>query len=75
MAWILLVILVVATPWAFAYGPLFPWSAVKPGYDQVTLKRAVIYYPQGRPLNPAYLKVDEFLGEAESFHDLRLLID
>ncbi len=65
------VILLVATPWAFAYGPLFPWSVIKPGYEKVALQRADIFHPKGVPLDPAYLKVDEYLTQAESFHQLQ----
>jgi hypothetical protein len=68
---IVVAILVVATPWAFAYGPLFPWSAIKPGYEKVALQRADIFYPKRRTLDPAYLKVDDYLAEAETFHKLR----
>jgi hypothetical protein len=68
--WIAIAILVLVTPWAFAYGPLFPWSAIKPGYREVALQRADIFYPNGRSLDPAYLQVDHYLAEAESFHKL-----
>lgn len=54
----------------FPYGPLFPWSPVKPGYTHVSLERADVYYPAGRPLDPAYLRVDEFIRDSEKFHRL-----
>ena len=55
----------------FPYGPLFPWSPVKPGYEHLALARADIYYPKGSALDPSYRKVDEYIGESESFHGLR----
>lgn len=63
-------IVAVATPWAFAYGPLFPWSAITPGYETVALQRADIFHAKGVPLDAAYLQVDRYLAEAESFHKL-----
>src|SRR5690242_16723979 len=67
---LLLIILVLATPWAFAYGPLFPWSIVKPGYEKLSLRRADIFYAKGSKLDPAYLKIDDLMTEAEQFHQL-----
>src|SRR5437899_270554 len=32
---------------AFPYGPLFPWSPWKPGYEHLALQRADIYWPTG----------------------------
>lgn len=70
LAMITLGILILATPWAFAYGPLFPWSVIKPGYETLELKRADVYYPTGAKLEAAYRQVDEYLSEAERFHRL-----
>ena len=55
----------------FPYGPLFPWSPVKPGFEHVALGRADVYYPSGAPLDPAYLKLDEYLAESERFHQMK----
>lgn len=55
----------------FPYGPLFPWSPVKPGYDHVALARADIYYPAGTPLDPAYGKIDEYIADSERFHQMK----
>jgi hypothetical protein len=52
----------------FPYGPLFPWSPVKPGFEHLALQRADIYYPSGMTLDPAYRRVDEFIAESERFH-------
>jgi hypothetical protein len=53
-------------------GPLFPWSPVKPGYTHFTLHRADIYYPSGTTLEEAYRQVDNFIAEAETFHQLKM---
>ncbi len=70
LSWFVFVMALFITPWAFAYGPLFPWSAVKPGYTSLSLRRADVYYPKGRALDPAYLQIDRYLSEAEAFHHL-----
>jgi hypothetical protein len=55
----------------FPYGPLFPWSPVKPGYEHLALKRADVYFASGTALDPAYLKIDEYIAKSEEFHGLR----
>lgn len=65
-----LALLVFVTPWAFAYGPLFPWSPVKPGYATMSLARADVFYPTGANFPKAYSQVDQFVAEAEAFHKL-----
>lgn len=57
---------------AFPYGPLFPWSAWKPGYEKLELGRADVYYGTGQPLPDAYRHVDQYIREAELFHRLRM---
>jgi hypothetical protein len=64
-ALILLVLMV------FPYGPLFPWSPVKPGYDHLALARADVYYPVGTQLDPAYRRLDEYIGASETYHRLK----
>lgn len=59
------------TGWAFAYGPLFPYSIVKPGYSALKFQRAEVFYPKNQVLNAAYLQVDRYIQEAEQFDDLR----
>ena len=59
-----------AAGWAFAYGPLFPWSPITPGYGTLRLARSNIVFPRGQALDPAYLQVDQFLAEGETFHRL-----
>jgi hypothetical protein len=55
----------------FPYGPLFPWSPVKPGYDHVALARADVYYPAGTQLDPAYRRLDEYIAASEAYHRLK----
>lgn len=70
LARIIAAMLLLMVPWAFAYGPLFPWSAVRPGYQTLALARADIVYPKGSVIDPAYLRTDQILAEAELFHKL-----
>jgi len=53
--------------WSLPYGPLFPWSPFKPGYDHLTLARADVYWPKGRPLEPAYRRVDQMIEQTERY--------
>ena len=55
---------------AFPYGPLFPWSPWKPGYEHLALQRADIYWPTGTALQPAYRQFDELIARTEQFEDL-----
>jgi hypothetical protein len=70
--WIAVAIVIVAAAAAFLYGPLFPWSPVKPGYTRFILHRADIYYPSGSTLDESYKQVDSFIAEAEEFHRLKM---
>jgi hypothetical protein len=64
--------LLVAVLLAFPFGPLFPWSIWKPGYEHLALTRADIYYPSGRPLPKAFRELDREIEESERFHQLRV---
>jgi hypothetical protein len=59
---------------AFAclYGPLFPWSPIKPGYERLRLARADVYFGAGTHLDPAYRQLDHDISGAEQFHELKL---
>ncbi|HEV8144774.1 MAG TPA: hypothetical protein VGP79_00255 [Bryobacteraceae bacterium] len=57
---------------AFPYGPLFPWSPVKPGYEKTELTRADVYSSKGKPLDPAFRRVDEFIVQTEKLHQLAM---
>lgn len=67
---ILLAILLVVVLFSFPYGPLFPWSPVKPGYSHLTLKRADVFYKGA--LEPAYLNIDEYISGLEQTLLLRM---
>lgn len=64
---LLVLVLLAAFPW----GPLFAWSPVHPGYQQVRFSRAEVLYPDGTELDPGYLEVDEYVAIAENFHELK----
>jgi hypothetical protein len=55
---------------AFPYGPLFPWSPWKPGYDHLALQRADIYWPHGTSLPSAYREFDSLIAQTERFEQL-----
>jgi hypothetical protein len=69
--WFVLAIVIIGAA-GFLFGPLFPWSPLKPGYTHFTLHRADVYYPTGTTLDDAYLKLDSFIDEAEKFHQLKM---
>jgi hypothetical protein len=64
---VILALLLCVTSYALAYGPLFPWSPIQPGYTSISLKRADIVYPRRSRLDPSYMLVDRYVAEAESF--------
>lgn len=70
--WSALAIVVVIIAAAFCFGPLFPWSPVKPGYIHFTLHRADVYYPAGTTLDEPYKQIDSFIEAAEKFHKLKM---
>jgi hypothetical protein len=55
---------------AFPYGPLFPWSPWKPGYEHLALQRADIYWPTGAVLPDAYRDFDALIAQTERFVEL-----
>jgi hypothetical protein len=67
----ILSLIVLAFLAAFPCGPLFAWSPVHPGYQQMQFSRADVLYPNGAALDPAYRKVDSYVTEAEAFHDVK----
>jgi hypothetical protein len=50
---------------AFPFGPLFPWSPWKPGYERLSLTRADIFYPAGTTPKDVYRSVDVYISGAE----------
>lgn len=55
---------------ALPYGPLFPWSPWKPGYQSKALVHATVFWPKGQPVPPSFLEADTILEEATRFHGL-----
>jgi hypothetical protein len=66
----LLYVLVLIVLLAFPYGPLFPWSPIHPGYQELRFTRADVLYPTGMELPDAYTHVNEYIERAERFHRL-----
>ena len=56
---------------AFAYGPLLPWSPVKPGYNSAAFPRADVYFSRSGPMLDDYREIDSIMREAEIFHRLQ----
>lgn len=54
----------------FPYGPLFPWSPWKPGYEHLALGKADIYWPKGTVLPEAYRQFDDLIAQTERFEQL-----
>lgn len=55
---------------AFPYGPLFPWSPWKPGFEHLSLQRADVYWPRGSALPDAYRQLDALIAQTEGFEQL-----
>src|SRR5262245_10320838 len=55
---------------AFPFGPLFPWSPLKLGYNRTSYARADVYVGQQNQLSNDYGLVDQMMSEAERFHGL-----
>lgn len=55
---------------AFPFGPLLPWSPVKPGYAGVGYARAEVFHDRLAPLPEELGDVDGLLRDAEAFHHL-----
>lgn len=56
---------------AFPFGPLLPWSPIKPGYSEARYARADVYFNQNEPEPEDYRQVDQMMAEAEAFHQLK----
>jgi hypothetical protein len=69
--WMAAALLAMGTAAGFAYGPLFPWSVVKPGYQTIRSARAEVSWPEGAAIDPAYLAIDQMIAEGEAFQGMR----
>lgn len=56
---------------AFPFGPLLPWSPIKPGYGSVSYARADVYFNKNEAEPDGYRQVDQMMAEAEAFHGLK----
>lgn len=56
---------------AFPFGPLLPWSPIKPGYHVVSFAQSDVYFDEGAALLDDYRQLDQMMREAEGFHQLR----
>ena len=69
---LLLTVLVVAgIVYGFLFGPLFPYSPIKPGFSTLKLDRCDIVYPDNTRIAPEYATLEQLIQEAEQFHHLR----
>lgn len=59
--------LLLLAAWAFAFGPLFAWSPVHPGYDTQRLQRATIVYPASTLPAAALTGADAAVADVESW--------
>ncbi|GEM_PF-72302 len=48
------------------YGPLFPWSPLKPGYTHIPLDHSVIYTAKPEQLHPQYRETGRMMKNNES---------
>lgn len=55
---------------AFPFGPLLPWSPIKPGYHTISFARSDVYSNEGAALLDDYRLLDQMMREAEEFHQL-----
>lgn len=56
---------------AFPFGPLLPWSPIKPGYNSVSYAHADVFFNKNEPEPGDYQQVDQMMAEAEAFHGLK----
>lgn len=56
---------------AFPFGPLLPWSPIKPGYSTVSYAHADVSFNKNEPEPDDYRLVDQMIAEAEAFHHLQ----
>ncbi len=58
---------------AFPFGPLMPWSPVKPGYHRVSYASADVYLGGGDNQLGDYGGVEKMMRDAEKFHRMEYL--
>ncbi|MDD5065456.1 MAG: hypothetical protein PHF84_00270 [bacterium] len=55
----------------FLYGPLLPWSPLRPGYHQIRSRKAVVFIRDKNKLDPVYHTIDRIMAEAEKLYGLK----
>jgi hypothetical protein len=68
-----LTVLVFALSMAFPFGPLLPWSPLKPGYHAISYASADVYFSGPDEQLGDYGAVDQIMREAETFHRMKYL--
>jgi len=63
------VFLLLVTLYLF-WGPLFPWSPIKPGFKKIESSGATVYITEFNGESEVY-KLDDIIEEAEIFHGMR----
>jgi len=58
---------------AFPFGPLLPWSPVKPGYDTIGYASADVYLSGNNDQPGDFGGVDQMMRAAEAFHQMKYL--
>src|SRR5262249_30858820 len=58
---------------AFPFGPLLPWSPVKPGYHMISYASADVYLGGDNNQPGEYGDVDQMMRAAEAFHRMKYL--
>jgi hypothetical protein len=58
---------------AFPFGPLLPWSPVKPGYHTAGYASADVYFSDAEDQLGDYGDVDRMMRDAEAFHRMKYL--
>lgn len=66
--------------YSFLFGPLFAWSAIKPGYDEQSHQRASVFFPRGTAQSRSYVSLDQWMNQVEQFvqlkfqHPIRIIV-
>ena len=56
--------------YALLFGPLFAFSPLKSGFNELRLGRCKVSYPSGATPDPAYSQLDNLMAQTEAFHRL-----
>ena len=56
--------------YALLFGPLFAFSPLKSGFNELRLGRCKVSYPRGATPDPAYSQLDNLMAQTEAFHRL-----